>query len=364
MRELPEGFRQKSNGQLEYRFTASGRRRSVSGSSVRECKAKAEELRTKGAGGLLVDKSKVTLRQYGKEVIDRAQVKPTTKTSYTCWLEMLPPWLLDMKLQKIERRHIIAAQSELSERAAVATTNGTIRLARQICKEAVLDQLIASNPCMGVKSIKATGVSAHDTIHRALTQDEQKRLFAELRRSNCWYLELFELQILTGMRVGEVCALHWSDVSGSVIRVHATISAGKYSSTTKTDASHRNIPITPAVRKVLLSQRDKVISMYGVACVAKNKQVFYLMKDRTDQYVNCSDLNAVLQKACAAVGINKIGTHAFRDTFATRAIEQGMQPNTLKEILGHSSITTTMDIYAHVLPDTKAEAMQALEIVL
>lgn len=363
MRELPEGFRQKSNGQYEYRFTCAGRRRSVSGTTIRECKAKAEELRTKGAGGLLVDKSKVTLSQYGQEVIDRAQVKASSKQNYTYWLAMLPAWILDMKLQKIERRHIIAAQSELLESAAVASVNSVIGLLRQVFKEAILDDLIVKSPCMGVKSIKAVGVPARETIHRALTTDEQKRLFDELRRSNCWYLELFELQILTGMRIGEACALHWSDVSGSNIHIHATISAGKYSNTPKTDSSNRKIPITPAIRKVLLAQRAKAIAMYGVARVAKDKPVFCFMS-RADGYVNTQALNTVLHRACEAIDIDNIGTHAFRDTFATRAIEQGMQPNTLKELLGHSSITMTMDLYAHVLPDTKADAMSVLEIVI
>ena len=276
---------------------------------------------------------------------------------------MLPAWILDMKLQKIERRHIIAAQSELLESVAVASVNSTIGLVKQIFREAILDQLVVKTPCMGVKSIKAVGVPARETIHRALTTDEQKRLFDELRRSNCWYLELFELQILTGMRIGEACALHWSDVSGSNIHIHATISAGKYSNTTKTDSSHRKIPITPAIRKVLLAQRAKAIAMYGVARVAKDKPVFCLMS-RADGYVNTQALNTVLHRACEAIDIDNIGTHAFRDTFATRAIEQGMQPNTLKELLGHASITMTMDLYAHVLPDTKADAMSALEIVI
>ena len=363
MRQLPEGFRQKDNGQLEYRFTCAGRRRSVSGSTIRECKAKADELRAKGASGLLIDKNRITLRQYGKEVIDRAQVKPTTKTSYTHWLDALPAWLLDMKVQKIERRHIISAQSDLSHRAAVATTNSVVGLLSQIFKEAVLDQLIVKNPCLGVKNIRATETPARETIHRALTVDEQKRLFDELRQSGCWYLELFELQILTGMRAGEACALRWSDVSGPYIRIHATISAGKYSPTAKTDSSHRNIPVTPAIKRVILSQRAKVIAVHGIASVAKDKPVFQLAR-RAEAYVKPSNLCEVLQKACAAIRIEKIGTHAFRDTFATRAIEQGMQPNTLKELLGHSSITMTMDLYAHVMPDAKAEAMKALEIVV
>lgn len=56
----------------------------------------------------------------------------------------------------------------------------------------------------------------------------------------------------------------------------------------------------------------------------------------------------------------RITSHVFRHTFATRAIEAGMPPQVLKTILGHSSLAMTMDLYSHVLPDTKAEEMQKI----
>ena len=56
--------------------------------------------------------------------------------------------------------------------------------------------------------------------------------------------------------------------------------------------------------------------------------------------------------------------HAFRDTFATRCIEQGMQPNTLKDLLGHSSLKMTMDLYAHVMPNTKHEELSKIRFAV
>ena len=54
--------------------------------------------------------------------------------------------------------------------------------------------------------------------------------------------------------------------------------------------------------------------------------------------------------------------HAFRDTFETRAIENGMNPRTLQELLGHSNFNLTMSLYGHVLNDTKCKAMDELNI--
>ena len=55
--------------------------------------------------------------------------------------------------------------------------------------------------------------------------------------------------------------------------------------------------------------------------------------------------------------------HAFRDTFASRAIRAGVPPNTLKEILGHASLSMTMDLYAHVSQSDKRQAMEMLQDV-
>ena len=60
------------------------------------------------------------------------------------------------------------------------------------------------------------------------------------------------------------------------------------------------------------------------------------------------------------LGLPHVRFHDIRHTFATRAIEAGMQPQVLKTILGHSSLAMTMDLYSHVLPDTKAEEMQKI----
>lgn len=60
------------------------------------------------------------------------------------------------------------------------------------------------------------------------------------------------------------------------------------------------------------------------------------------------------------INVDHITCHCFRHTFATRAIEQGMPPQVLKTILGHSNLSITMDLYSHVLSDTKHEEMKKI----
>lgn len=62
----------------------------------------------------------------------------------------------------------------------------------------------------------------------------------------------------------------------------------------------------------------------------------------------------------AGIKFDHISMHTFRHSFATRCIENGMNPQTLKAILGHSKLSMTMDLYAHVLPDTKAAELEKI----
>lgn len=78
--------------------------------------------------------------------------------------------------------------------------------------------------------------------------------------------------------------------------------------------------------------------------------------------ISHSTVNREIRNVCISTGIDVITSHAFRDTFATRFIEQGGNPQTLKVILGHSSLSLTMDLYSHVLPNTKQEEMDRVVI--
>ena len=75
-------------------------------------------------------------------------------------------------------------------------------------------------------------------------------------------------------------------------------------------------------------------------------------------------LDREIKRICKAAGIEPFTMHAFRATFATRAIESGMNPKTLQEILGHSNFNITMSLYGHCLTDTKKQAMENLIIAI
>ena len=82
---------------------------------------------------------------------------------------------------------------------------------------------------------------------------------------------------------------------------------------------------------------------------------------RTGEPSKNSSYDTHLYKLCDKAGINRFCMHALRHTYATRAIEAGMQPKVLQKLLGHASIKTTMDRYVHVTTDTMDQAIKLFQ---
>ena len=82
---------------------------------------------------------------------------------------------------------------------------------------------------------------------------------------------------------------------------------------------------------------------------------------RTGEPAKNSSYDTHLYKLCDEAGIRRFCMHALRHTYATRAIESGMQPKVLQKLLGHSSIQMTMDRYVHVTDDSMEQAVARFE---
>ena len=74
-----------------------------------------------------------------------------------------------------------------------------------------------------------------------------------------------------------------------------------------------------------------------------------------------ADIATLCQAVCDEAGIEHFSMHVLRHTYATRAIERGVQPKVLQKLLGHASIQTTMDKYVHVTDDSMANAIRQFE---
>lgn len=371
MGRLPRGFARRTDGRLEYRFTLAGRRRSAYGHSIKECIEKADAMRLKAAQGVKVGADVITVGQYFDEWIETRShaIRPATLKNRRGSFARIAPYVADIRLKDLDRRDILHAQAELAKRYCTSTVNMAVNAVKALCRAAVADRILVYDPGAGIQQLRRKEQKATQTIHRALTLEEQA-LFMRTALERSYYYPLYAFMLQTGVRCGEALALTWDDIDNihGLIHVTKTITLGEDKRPTvgmlpKTSAGCRDIPLTDGIRDALAEQRRRIIATHGIAFAHLDCRIFLgLLKPE-----RILDSTAILQNmdtVTTAAGMRHIGTHTLRDTFATRAIEQGMQPNTLKEILGHANIAMTMDLYAQVMDSEKQEAMQALRIVV
>ena len=167
------------------------------------------------------------------------------------------------------------------------------------------------------------------------------------------------LCLYTGLRIGELLALEWSDIDfeKGVLSVTKTCRDGNENGrrkriidTPKTERSRRNIPLSKTLVKMLKEMKKHSRCSFVISDNAK--PVYIRSYQRT--------FELLLKK----IGLPHRGFHSLRHTFATRALECGMDVKSLSEILGHKNATITLNRYAHSLWEHKAEMMNKLSKLL
>ncbi len=198
---------------------------------------------------------------------------------------------------------------------------------------------------------------------RILDIDEQRRFVSYLQTDTdeCKFGIL--LALFTGLRIGELCALRWEDVSlkNRTIRVSATMQrlrdyectgAGKTKvmiGSPKSDTSIRTIPLTESA--VRLCER------FDPHCPAA------FLLSGTEQFVEPRQVQKKLAKYTKECGLMGVHFHTIRHTFATRCVEAGFEIKSLSEILGHANTTITLDRYVHSSIEMKRANMDKLTAV-
>lgn len=165
-------------------------------------------------------------------------------------------------------------------------------------------------------------------------------------------------------------ALSWEDIDfkNKLLKVNHTLSRvkdhndNKYKfvfGTPKTKKSKREIPLLDNVIGLLKSQKTnqaKEKLQIGESFNPMN----LVFCNGIGQPIDYKTIAKVLARAAKKAGIPHVNLHALRHTYATRGLENGIELKVMQELLGHSTITMTADIYSHVLPEAKREAIKKL----
>lgn len=328
------------------------------------------ELRTATSPDMTVD---AWFNRWLKDVVGNRA--PNTLRNYRERYEHnVQPFIGSMLLRDVKPMDCQMILNAMESDYAGSTIRQTYMTMGTFFKSAKDNGFIDRHPMDGVRYTKP--VRAVDDIH-FLTVDEQKR-FLEAAKGSHNYAQ-YALILETGLRTGEMIGLTWDaiDWEKHTLTVNKTLEyrhkQGVWrAGPPKTESSYRTIPLTDTAYDILREIYDTreyrneseglstVLTFMDRKTGQKRKLVMcdlVFINWRTGMPAKNSSYDTHLYKLCDDAGIKRFCMHALRHTYATRAIESGMQPKVLQKLLGHASSKTTMDRYVHVTDDSMQKAV-------
>lgn len=348
-KELGQGLRQRSDGKYIARFQCkSGKRPEKAFEKLTDARAWLNEQKYLDEHtNLLMAKSMTldTWYQYWIENIKKNTVRDSTLFVYQKRYKDIKAVIGNMPLGEIKPLHCQMVLNNMG--GAQSTQNLTKVCMGQLFGSAVDNGLIEKSPV--TRNVKVNRSKKEE--RRVFSVDEQNRFEEYLISSDHKYARAYIFCLETGLRVGEIKALMWSDIHDRRIIINRNmvyVDGKELIHEPKSESGKRMIPLTnKAYRIIRECRKQKIVGQY----------VF--LED--GKHLTTAALNRNLLFVCKKLGIDRISMHGLRHSFATRCIEKGMRPKTLQKILGHATLQMTMDLYVHVTDEALEEEMLKME---
>ncbi len=288
--------------------------------------------------------------------LQKPQLKPASFSSYANIINRyLNPTFGDRSISDISRteftslvRGLLEHGGEAQQGLSPSTVNTILTVAKNIFLYASREKGLSVADIQGIPVKKAK----YDTP--TLSKEDQKTLvqwiYDNLTPCNLGIL----LSLYTGMRIGEICALKWKDVSkeDQSIAVYQSMQRVQRLDENKTEvivqapksaSAFRRVPVPEEMAKVLTANRKEDDA--------------YLLTGDQQHFMEPRSLQRHFKRALQACGLEDINFHALRHTFATRGIEVGFDPKTLSSVLGHATVSMTLNRYVHPSMEQKQKNM-------
>lgn len=332
--------------------------------TYREAKEKA--LKAKGMFALGLDTEKSAAKKNMSVFCDewlqlkRSKVKEATFVKYTTNIENhIKPHLGGLDASALNSLIIEEFSHDLlfSENLSVKTVTDILSQLKSILK-------YVSKQSPDIEQIEIIYPKDVKKDMRVLTKEEQKRFVKYLLTDmdDCKFGVL--LALMTGLRIGEICALHWYDISinNMTLKVSSTMqrlrNIGEKQnrktkiiiSEPKSNNSSRIIPLTESLIEIC---KRKAVS----------DPTAFVLTGRKDAFVEPRTLQYRFAKYAKDCGLDGVHFHVLRHTFATRCVEVGFEIKSLSEILGHASPKITLERYVHSSIELKRDNMNKLAAI-
>ena len=370
-------IRKRKDGRWEGRYTAgydleSGKRiiKNVLGKTQAEVK---EKFKAAISESQRLDVSKAgtyTVSSWVKtwyEVYAEPRIRPNTKAYYTNYIENhIIPRIGSVPLNKLTTIQIQRFYNNLQKTGRVQRKNfpelrdkslsprvvrGVHTLLHNCLEQAVAERLILANPAQGCKLPQL-----EKREMKILPQEKIGMYLAEAERRGL--LAAFYLELTTGLRRGELLALQWTDLDVenrtlSITKQVNRINGELVVSPPKTRNSIRTLALPQQAVDLLVSEHKK-----------HPTNPYLFPSPKTGTMYDPDAFRRTHDKILKAIGAEHIRFHDLRHTFATLALQNGVDIKTVSGMLGHFSAGFTLDTYAHVTTSAKREAAKTMGNIL
>ncbi len=389
-KKLPAGITQRPDGRYMARFQYKGEQYTLyHKTSVKQLVKDMNNMKYELEHGLYASAKKVKVDDWYNAWMNEYKahtVKKSTFDLYDTYYNIYIKNILGKKIiQDLKPIHIQKLYNDMAKRGLKENTIKKVNtIICSMLQQAVKNEMIFKNPCVSVDIPKT-----EKTEKQILSAEQQDEFLQFIRSSNRWkkYHTLFTVALGTGMRIGELLALNWSDIdyNEKTIEINKTLQylynkeKKKYEyvmQTPKTKTSKRIIPLLDSLAFLLKKHRKEQQELrmsLGDKWQPLNKEGFGNLVFTTE-FGRPFDRNSINRAISSIVTeMNKkrekgnefpnFSPHCLRHTFATRCFENGIPPKVVQEYLGHTTIQMTMDLYTHVMKETKQDEIKKLDNV-
>lgn len=340
------------------------------------CKSEAEEARDEYINelkaGLLLSTEKSTVGQAFKIwLYEVKRVDSDLKATSFCRYEtayrnhIYDTRLMTLMLSKVTSLDVQRCLNELSKKGKpYSTIRESLKVLKMFFNYATDAGYIAKYPC---KNVKIPGERPKERKIDVFTDTEIDKIKSSLKDHRLRFLILLALG--TGMRKGELLALHYEDILDTTIHVHRSLASVTEIEEDasrnremkiwepKSQDSNRKIPMPKELLKELaLHKRVQAEERLHLGLSGRSALVFTTV---TGNLLDDSNVNRAYKRILKSAGVPDRKFHTLRHTYATKLLKNGVDVKTVQELMGHSDITITM-VYLHPDMTTKELAAESL----
>ena len=370
-KELGKGISQRKDGLYQGRFVNRfGKKQTLYAKTLKDIRQKLRNAQYEDEKALNVVTKEITLDEWYKVWMAtcKKNCRESTKATYAGQYKRIQKVLGWRKLTSL---NLIIIQQAINELGTDNQRKETKKIRVDMLSKAVDADLLIKNSARMVNTV----ISKEEKKERRVLTIRETSIFLEYTKDTFYY-DLYILALETGMRIGELMGLKWSEIDydKSVLYVRRSLCYfrrdGKYVfewHDTKTHNSKRVIPLTKQAVKALKRQwirRQSILLKNASEVQEEYRDLIFVTKNNrpTQQFIVAECIDVAIRRIRKDYPeFERFSPHCFRHTFATRAIERGMQPKILQKLLGHGSLQTTMDLYCHVTEDTLYDAMSLMD---